>query len=303
MRRRFAFLVNPASGGGVAGQVVVPLARALRDAGADVAVRYTTSIEETPHLVAAAVAQDRIVVAVGGDGMLSSVAGAVADVDGVLAVVPAGRGNDFARMLRLPKHREAQVRLLLHRGPRPIDLLDARLPGQPVRCVAGAVHAGVDAHAVAMVNRAEWVPDRLQYPVAAMRALADYRPAAVTLEVDGARSTHRAATVVVANSGYYGKGMRIAPEASMVDGQLDVVVIEADSRREVLRALPSVYDGSHADRDGVHLMRGRSIRLAGSQVGGGAVPVGADGEPLGELPPPGGALEVDVRPGAVRVLV
>ncbi|QYJ03436.1 hypothetical protein KUV85_14020 [Nocardioides panacisoli] len=300
--RAFAFLVNPAAGGGTAGGVVVPLARRLREAGADVEVTYTTSAEGTPALVAAAVRDGRVVVSVGGDGMLSSVAGAVADIDGVLAVVPAGRGNDFARMLRAPDDLEAQVALLLHGEPRPVDLLDVRLPGRPVQVVAGSVYAGVDARAAAIVDASHWLPARLQYPVAAVRALATYRPAAVSVDVDGTRTTHTAATVVVANSGYYGKGMHIAPSADVSDGELDVVVIEAASRSGLIRSLPTVYDGSHVHRPEVTVARGRSVSVRGVAAGGGDVPVGADGEALGSLPRGRQSLEVEVRPGAVQVL-
>jgi diacylglycerol kinase family enzyme len=161
----------------------------------------------------------------------------------------------------------------------------------------------VDARAAAIVDRSHWLPEKLQYPVAAMRALATYRPAAVRLEVDGAVTTHRAATVVIANSGYYGKGMRIAPAADLSDGLLDVVVIEAGSRREMLRSLPTVYDGSHVERDEVRVLRGRSVRLSGQYAGGAPVPVGADGEALGSLPTVvDQALVVDIRPGAVQIL-
>src|SRR5262245_42315366 len=75
--RAFTFLVNPNSGGGAAPKVVVPLARRLREAGAGVEVSYTSSPSVVPDLVKVAAAAGRVVVSVGGDGMLSSVAGAV----------------------------------------------------------------------------------------------------------------------------------------------------------------------------------------------------------------------------------
>lgn len=300
--RTFGFLVNPAAGGGTAGEAVVPLARRLREAGADVSVTYTTSVDETPQLVARTVAEGRIVVAVGGDGMLSSVAGAVAETGGILAVIPAGRGNDFARMLGTPHELADQADLLLKADVRPVDLLDARMPGQPPRAVAGSVYAGVDARAAAIVDRSHWLPSRLQYPVAAVRALATYRPADVRLEVDGRISTHQAATVVIANSQYYGKGMKIAPSADLTDGELDVVVIEAASRLDLIRSLPKVYDGSHVGLPGVTVLRGRSVRLSGAYLGGGPVPVGADGEALGALPDRGQPLEVTIRPHVLSIL-
>ena len=302
----FAFLVNPASGGGAAPRVVVPLARALREAGAEVEVTYTGSAAQTPALVADAVDRGAVVVSVGGDGMLSSVAGAVAERDGVLAVIPAGRGNDFARMLAVPTDTAAQARLLLEGEPRPIDLLRVTVPGPTGPAsyvVAGSVYAGVDARAAEIVDRSHWLPSRLQYPVAAVRALATYRPVACTLDVDGARSTHEAATVVVANSRYYGKGMAIAPRAEVDDGLLDVIVIEAASRLDLIRSLPKVYDGSHVELAEVTVLTGRRVTLSGRHRGGAAVPVGADGEALGALPAGvDDPLRVELVGGAVRVL-
>ncbi len=223
--RSFTFLVNPNSGDGAAPKVVVPLARRLREAGAEVEVSYTSSPSVVPDLVKVAVAAGRVVVSVGGDGMLSSVAGAVVDAGGELAVVPAGRGNDFARMLEVPTDEEAQVALLLDGKPTPVDLLSVSMPGRPTTLVAGSVYAGVDARAAEIVDRSHWLPSKLQYPIASVRALATYRPVALTVEVDGNRSEHRAANVVVANSRFYGKGMDIAPDAAIDDGEVDVVVI------------------------------------------------------------------------------
>ena len=66
--------------------------------------------------------------------------------------------------------------------------------------VAGSVYAGVDARAAEIVDRAHWLPRKLQYPFAAVRALATFTPATYSLVLDGTPHRVRAATVVVANS-------------------------------------------------------------------------------------------------------
>ena len=121
--RAFTFLVNPASGGGAAPGAVVPVARLLRDAGAPVEVTYSPGPAAMRDLVAGALGRGDVVVSVGGDGMLSSLAGAVSRGGGTLALLPAARGNDFARMLGLPDEPDAQARLLLEGEPRVVDLL------------------------------------------------------------------------------------------------------------------------------------------------------------------------------------
>jgi len=299
--RSFTFLVNPASGGGAAPAAVLPVARLLREADATVEVTYSPGPRAMGSLVAAAVARGDVVVSVGGDGMLSSLAGLVSTAGGTLGVVPAGRGNDFARMLGLPDSPADVARVLLEGAVRRVDLVCLTLPGADPRVVAGSVYCGVDARAGEIVDRAHRLPAKLQYPYAALRALATYQPGDFEVSVDGDRREFRAATVVVANSAYYGQGMRIAPAAAVEDGLLDIVVIEAASKLALMRALPKVYDGAHVELPEVTVLTGSRVELRADAAR--AVPIGGDGEPLGVLPARAEApAVVEVLPGALAVL-
>lgn len=304
-QRSFTFLVNPSSGGGAAPEAVVPVARRLRDAGARVEVVYSPGPRAVREMVASAVARGDVVVSVGGDGMLSSLAGEVAAHDGVLGLLPAGRGNDFARALGVPGDEAGRARTLLEGVERRVDLVALAHPGaDEVRLVAGSVYAGIDARAAEIVDGLHALPGVLQYPVAAVRAVATYRPGRFRVTVDGTTREVDAAMVVVASSPYYGKGMAIAPDAEVDDGLLDVVVVEAASRRRLLRSMPKLYDGSHVTSEAVTVVRGRRVELAADGAGGLAVPAGGDGEALGPLPRLGDEpAVVEVRPGALRVLV
>lgn len=298
--RTFSFLINPLSGGGAAPAAVVPVARILRDAGATVDVTYSPGPRATLEIIDAAVERGEVVVSVGGDGMLSSIAGRVAERGGTLGLVPAGRGNDFARMLALSSEPADVAEVLLTGQPTPIDLLSLRLGDAAPRFVAGSVYAGVDAVAGEVVDKVRWMPRKLQYPYAAVHSLATYKPIAASVVIDGTAHEFQAATVVVANSGYYGSGMKIAPSAAVDDGELDVVVIEAASRRGLIRSLPKVYDGEHVDLPQVHVIRGRSVQVSGSP----SVPMGGDGEPLGHLPTnPAAPAQVDLMPGALSLIL
>lgn len=297
--RSFALLVNPRAGSGAASAAVVPVARALREAGARVEVIYSRGPQQVLAEVDAAIGRGDVVVCVGGDGMLSSLAGRVAAGAGTLGLLPAGRGNDFARMLGVGGDAATIATTLLEGRPRVVDLLRVIRPDGETRVVVSSAYAGVDAVAGAIVDRVHRLPGRLQYPYAALHALATYRPVRVRVEVDGEARAFTAATVVVANSAYYGSGMRIAPSAVVDDGLLDVVVVEAASRLELIRALPTVYDGRHVEREEVHVLRGRTVRLHGAP----AVPMGGDGEPLSVLPGSAeAAVRVEVWEGALPVL-
>ena len=286
--RSYHLFVNPASGGGRAAARGVAAARLLRDAGASVALTYSPGLVECRRLAADAVARGEVVVAVGGDGMLSSVAASVVDGGGALGVVPAGRGNDFARQLGVPTGVESLVELLLMSEGRAVDVIDV-----DGRVVLGSVYAGIDSRASQIVDRSQWLPRSVQYPYASVRSILEHRPTRYVVTLDGSAQELDAYTVIVANSGFYGSGMHIAPAATVDDGLLDVVVITAISRARLLRALSSVYAGRHVEQAGVLVMTGREVGVSA------VAPVTAygDGELLGSLP-----VTARVRPRVLTVL-
>ncbi len=109
--------------------------------------------------------------------------------------------------------------------------------------------------------------------------------------MSGSRS--KAYTVVVANSGYYGAGMHVAPGASVTDGLLDVVVVRAASKLRLVRSMPRLYAGTHVDLDEVTVLRGTEVRVSATRP----LTAYGDGERLAPLP-----LVARVRPAALAVL-
>ncbi|WP_313408160.1 YegS/Rv2252/BmrU family lipid kinase [Aeromicrobium sp.] len=288
--RSFRVLVNPASGGGKALDRVKPVAQQLRDRGADVQVVVSLGLDHSVEEVGVAVALGQTVVACGGDGMVASVAGAVIARDADFGIIPSGRGNDFARQLGLVDAKpETTARTLLEGTATPVDVITV---GE--RVVLGSVYAGVDSLASEIVDRAHRLPGALQYPYAAVRSLLTYQPTTYSLTVDDTEISLDAFSIVIANSGYYGKGMHVAPSAVVDDGVLDVVVIPKASRLTLIRLMPKIYDGSHVDVPQVRTFRGRSVTISST----GDVVAYGDGERLTELP-----VTATVAPGALRVLV
>jgi diacylglycerol kinase family enzyme len=98
----------------------------------------------------------------------------------------------------------------------------------------------------------------------------------------------------VANSGVFGGGMRLVPDASLEDGLLDVVLSEHRPRHRFLLNLGRVFRGTHVNEPGFHILRGRRVTFSADRP----YRAYADGDPIAELP-----ATVSVRPGALRVLV
>ncbi|WP_333473256.1 diacylglycerol/lipid kinase family protein [Lolliginicoccus lacisalsi] len=295
--RAFRFLLNRQAGGGSAARAAAPVARRLRSAGAEARITQSAGAEHCRGLIPGAVARGEIIVAVGGDGMVGSLAGAVSGAGGTLGIVPAGRGNDLARQLGIPRAAAANADCLLRGRATRIDLIDVTT-ARGADVVAGSVYAGVDSLASALVDRApRFIPAALQYHYAAVRALASFPPRQYIVDVDGSSHRFRGFTTVIASSGFYGRGMHIAPDADPADGMLDIVMVSAGSRARLLRALPRLYRGDHVALPDVTVLRGREVEVR-IEDRGEKLEAWGDGDRLGRLP-----LRASVRPAALEVLV
>lgn len=287
--RAFTALVNPISGGGRAAQHWTPLAAELSSAGSDVTVELTRSQAHAVELATEAARHGQIVVAVGGDGLVRDAAEGVCRAGGgVLAVVPAGRGNDLARGLGIPHGRHELAQLLLHAPAKPLDVID--MDGT---IVPGNVYCGIDSVANRLLNTNRWMPGALLYRVAPVQAVMTWRPVTFTLTLDGEQRTVRAHSVVVGNTGWYGRGLHIVPSADPSDGRLDVLIVGEGPRRAIASYMKQAKTGAHVKRPEVQVLTAREVTIAAERE----VPVGADGEDMGVTP-----AHMAVRPAALSII-
>lgn len=288
--RRLALIVNPAAGGGRAGRALGEVARTLTSLGLEHHLERTRSLEHARELASAAVAAGEIAVAFGGDGLVGAVAGALAHSDGVVGVLPGGRGNDLARVLGIPLEPVAACGVLAAGAARSLDLGEAG-----GRTFVGIASCGFDSEANRIANATRLVRGNLVYGYAALRALAGWKPATFTVQLDGGEvRTVTGYTIAAANSKAYGGGMFLAPDASLEDGLLEVVMVGHAPKRRFLRLLPSVFKGEHVRQPNVHVARSSEVQIGADRP----FIVYADGDPIAELP-----VTIRALPAAVRVLV
>lgn len=293
MPRRVALLVNPSAGGGRALKALPAVVAELERRGLLVAVAKTRSLSHARELAIGAANAGEVVVTLSGDGMIGAVAGALRGHEtAVLGVLPAGRGNDFVRMAGIPVDPVAACAVIAEGEARPVDLGEVR--SHPPRTFIGIASLGFDSEANRLANDAPARLGPLVYAYGALRALVSWRPATFDVAVDRDRRTFTGWTVAAANSRAYGGGMLLAPDARLDDGELDVVLVAPESRGQFVRALPTVFKGTHVDLPTVTVLRGREVRIAADRP----FVVYADGEPIGELP-----VTIRAVPGAVRVLL
>jgi diacylglycerol kinase (ATP) len=286
--RTYTALINPISGGGRAESVWRPVAEALARRGITVTVEVTRSQQHAVEAAKAAAGRGDVVIAVGGDGLVRDAAAGVVAHGATLAIVPAGRGNDLARKLRLPSDPEATAALLADGAPRRIDVIDAA--GQ---VVLGNVYVGVDSVANQAINNNRWLPGLLVYRLAPIGVIVKWHAPTFTVESDGTSRTMPAHTVIVANSGAYGHGLQIVPSAVLDDGLLDVLTVADSPRRKVVEFMSKAKKGTHVDSQGVEVHRAVEVTISADR----AVPVFADGDYLCDLP-----VSVTIRQAALNLI-
>src|SRR4051794_14891789 len=97
--RRILIIVNPSAGGGRAGRALPAVEAALRARAVAFRTEPTRDLDHARALAREAAGRGEVAAAFGGDGLVGAVAGALVGTDGVLGVLPGGRGNDLARVL------------------------------------------------------------------------------------------------------------------------------------------------------------------------------------------------------------
>jgi len=305
MNGPFCLVVNPAAGRGRSRRALADATAALDAAAVSYHVRESSSLDHARELAARAAGHGHVVVAVGGDGTAGALAGVAASEGAGYGIIPAGNGNDFARVLGIPFEAAAAARALATGQQREVDLIAVRAGDQAEVIVAGSVYAGVPSVAGEIANQTRWLRGPAVYPVSALRALASWTPASFHIEFtgDGPAGIQDFAgyAVVVANSAYFGAGMKVAPTAELDDGLLDVLGMRHAPRLAFLRVLMRVRSGTHLGLPQISHDRGREVTITVDRD----LPAAADGDTLpGGAPLPAGTpLRIRALPAALRVFV
>ena len=289
MPRDVCLIVNPRAGGGRAAKKLPEVEAALRGRGCPFRVERTTSIAHARELAQSTLETGEVAAAMGGDGLLGAVAGELRGTDGVLGVVPGGRGNDWARKLGIPADADGAADVIAGGRTRTVDVA---LAGD--RAYLGIASAGIDSDVQVIANATRLPLGALVYVYGTLRALAGWKPATWTVTIDGETRSFSGYSVAVANSGVFGGGMYLVPDASVDDGMLDVVLCADAPKRRYLSRLGAVFKGEHVGDPNLTFLKAREVSFHADRP----FEAYADGDPIADLP-----ATFRVAPGALRVLV
>lgn len=293
---RLGIAINPVAGrarGKVVGQEVLALLSKTDHVVTDLS---GATLEQATSNIKAAIAANSIdvLILVGGDGMAHLGVNVCAGTNVPMALVPGGTGNDAAGILGMPLANTSEsVRLILAglNNPRSIDALKVAHDGV-VSWALGSASAGFDALVNARANKMVWPKGPNRYYVAMLLELASFKPIKYRSIIDGTPRDFEAMLCVVSNTGVFGGGMLVVPDASVTDGTLDILLVKKMSRIKFVTIFPRVYKGTHVTDKDVEIVRASKISIAAS-----GMPIYSDGEYVGKAP-----FEAEVVASALKVI-
>ena len=321
---KLKLFVSALSGKGRALRRAPKVAALLRSQGWNVDVRVTHRSDDPAALAAACT--NHWVAVLGGDGYIARIATQVGARGGVVIPLPGGRGNDLCRCLGIGTDAIAHVRSLPmaseicaseageHPRIRGVDAMQVRalnkendgkdaagqrpssakdLEENPAQ-VLGIVSFGLDALANQIANDTSFASGTFAYAWGALRALQQFQPKTMEIEVDGERKRIRGWLVSVSNSGWFGGGINIVPSSNPSDGRLELLTVDPVPKHHAIRVLARVLTMRKVDDPILHVEEVTSVKIWDSA---GLVAMG-DGDQVGE-----GPLEISVSPEVFRVFV
>jgi diacylglycerol kinase (ATP) len=285
------FLVNPAAGRGT-GKANLDRIRVLAaKLGAGLCVSRKVSDLAEQARRAAEDGVERLLVA-GGDGTMHHAIQGLAGTSCALGVIPLGSGNDLAGTLGAPPDLDAAVERAVSGEIRRIDLLR-------VGETFSASYAGVgfDSEVTRYANETKILRGPLIYFYSVIHTLITFVPPRMRVVWDGGEFEGRVMFAVVNNLPRFGGGMRIAPDARIDDGLLDLVIVKEIPKSTLLSVFPKVYNGKHVSHPAVRMARTTRAEITIDRT----MTMYGGGEPLREVRA-GEPVVVEVVPGALAVV-
>jgi len=300
---KYRLIVNPAAGGGTAGQSVPDIEGKLRDLGLEFDLVKTERPWHAVELAQTAAEEVDVVVAVGGDGtanevlnglMLAKKSGHVATM-GVLCV---GRGNDFAFGMGIPADLAAGCKALGDDHRRMIDVghvIGGDFPEG--RYVGNGVGIGFDAVVGFVAAKQKRLKGFISYFVAAIKSIfLYYKAPLVRLEFDGQPMNIHALMVSVMNGTRMGGGFMMAPDGKPDDGVFNLCIARQVSRPRIFGLMLKFMKGTQFAHPAIS--DGQTTHISVTAIEG-SLPAHADGETLCLE---GQKLEISIVPNALEIV-
>jgi diacylglycerol kinase (ATP) len=289
LKRKALFIINPISGGKKKDGVPELIEKYLDASLYSVVITFTDGVSHARQIAREAINLFDLIVAVGGDGTVNEVASAMVGTDTVLGIIPYGSGNGLSRFLGISMDAAKAIALLNTLNIQSID--SGKFNGRPFFNMAGM---GFDAHISEVFSHGK-KRGFISYITSSFKEVSNYKAKTYYITVDGKEYKREAFMLSFANSSQYGNNAHISPNASVVDGLLDVCIIKQFPLWRFIELGIRMINKTADKTKYVEIIRGKDIKIARDEAG----PVHLDGEPRVT----GTDNHVEVVPASLKIIV
>ena len=256
---------------------------------------FTKDSQETSILSAEAFKKDQIVVACGGDGTVNLVANQAIIYDGIMSILPLGRGNDFAKFIGINSINQFK-RMLINSTILKCEYLDLNFKNTKKICLTSA-GVGLLSEAAYRASKTPIFQGVLLYLIAALTSFINLKAHSYIVNFDKIKNLNeKLAILVAASTPFAGGGMHIAPDALKYENKVNLLYAKKVSRIQAIGLLSKVMSGNHLGHPKVNNFHVKNCIIETNDKNFWAPLVYGDGEHLGNLP-------VDIKKGQKRLKV
>ena len=233
-------------------------------------IHQTKNIEQLKNLLTLlkdTIQKEDMIVFVGGDGSLNQGITLLEELDitNVIAYLPSGSGNDFARAHNIPTQIKGSLKRLFQvNEPKELSIIHAS-EGSSNYYAVNSIGFGIDGlvnHVIAEKEKHKGSGSST-YLTSALAAFKRLETFPMTLKVDdGVFHFDRAQIALIVNNPYFGGGLKIVPDASGEDGLLEVLIAEDAKFLDLVSILSRmVFNKSHLKNKKLSLFKTKSLAL------------------------------------------
>lgn len=230
------------------------------------------------------------IIAVGGDGTNNEIINGFFEEKKILrddcsfGILPMGTGSDFARTINMPNQERLSLQILREGKKILCDIGHVKFLkyGQEEEIYfLNAFSFGITGISAKLINKKGFKKNKFTYFTKGLESLFQYKPQNIELYSKSEKLFQGPVILVaVANGRYFAAGMKLAPDANLQNGLLDIILVKNQSKTSLLKKFFSIYNGSHIDGDKVKLIRREEVKATSNEV----VFTECDGEESSQLP-------------------
>ncbi|WP_432662087.1 diacylglycerol kinase family lipid kinase [Wukongibacter baidiensis] len=289
--KKYLFIVNPVAGKGRTLELIPKIKESFDREKIDYEISITEKKGEAEKLAEEGIQRGfNYIISVGGDGTTYEVVNGIRDKKVILGILPAGTGNDFARMIKMPRDYDEMLETIMYARTKRIDVGKVN-----DRYFLNCSSVGIDAEIVRETEGIKkYISGTSAYLLGVLKTLIGYKSKEIEVQIDESVIKRNIELIAVGNGKYYGGGMKINPKADLEDGVLDICLVNKMSKAKFASLFLTVFKGNHVKIKEVETFSGKEIKIYGDE----SLLLNVDGDIIGTIP-----AEIKVEKAALDVIV